>query len=431
MIASLSRPFKGMRRTVALQSPAAVSDALRGADNRPPDQGTLVVWGLLARYPFGGMTWQVLHHLVGFRRLGFDVWYVEDSDSYVYDPTTWWRTADVAANVAYLDRQLRRVGLGDRWVFRAPGTQAYFGALDGRGLQELYRRADAAFNVCDAQELEPRHSAIARLVLLETDPVASQVGVAVGDEAVIRWLDRYDDHFTYGANLGGADCRVPLRRYQWHGTRPPVCVDWWGDNGPPSRRALTTVTNWRHDDGHVTFEGETWRWTKHDTLVRFIGLGARAALRLELALGRVGEEDVASLRRHGWWVRPPLSDPDEYRAYIRGSLGEFTISKEVVVRSRSGWFSDRSACYLAAGRPVITQDTGLGTLLPTGEGLLVFTDEAEALAAIEDVAGDYERHADAAREIAREFFAAERVLADVLSRCGSSRRPEAARPPAA
>jgi hypothetical protein len=398
---------------------------MRRADYPRADQGVLVVWGLLARFPFGGMTWQVLHHLVGFRRLGFDVWYVEDSDSYLYDPATWWRTPEFATNLVYLDRHMQRVGLGDRWVLRAPGTETFFGALDGRGLLKLYGSADAAFNLCEAQEIEPRHSTIRRLVLLETDPGANQVGAAVGEEAVIRALDAYDYHFTYGANIGAPDCRVPMERYAWHATRPPVCIDWWVGGAPPSHGALTTVANWKHEDGDVMFEGETWRWTKHETFLRFIRLPERSALPLEIALGRVPEEDAESMRQHGWRVRPSLVDPDEYRDYIRASLGEFTVSKELVVRSRIGWFSDRSASYLASGRPVITQDTGFGNVLPTGEGLFAFADEEEALAAIADVASSYERHAAAARDIAYEYFAAERVLGDVLAKCGSSAHPQA------
>jgi len=390
---------------------------LERSDYPPADQGVLVVWGLLARYPFGGMTWQVLHHLVAFRRLGFDVWYVEDSDAYVFDSTRWWATAEYEANVAYMARQLERVGLEDRWVFRAPATQTYFGALDASGLESLYARADAGFNLCDAQELAPRHRAVQRLVLLETDPVAHQVAVAAGDDDVIRALDVYDHHFTYGANIGTPECKVPAERYAWNATRPPVCVDWWHDDASPNANALTTVANWEHDDWQVTFAGETWRWTKHEAFLRFSGLPQRAALPLEIALGKASADDVEAMGRRGWRVRPSISDPDEYRDYIRRSAGEFTVSKEVFVRSRSGWFSDRSVCYLASGRPVITQDTGFGTTVPTGEGLFAFGDEEEALAAIEEIARDYERHAAAAREIAREYFAAERVLADVLEKC--------------
>jgi hypothetical protein len=385
----------------------------------PRRRGVLVVWGLLGRLPFGGMTWQVLHHLVGFRRLGFDVWYVEDSDCYVFDPVTWWPTPEFAPNVRYVDSWLRRAGFADRWVFRAPGTDEYFGALDRAGLARLYGEADAVFNLCGAQEIEPRHESIRRLVMLETDPVASQVAVALGDEEEIRHLDHHHHHFTYGANMGAPDCPVPLERYAWQTTRPPVCVDWWAAPGPPGRAALTTVATWRHEEGHLMFGGETWQWTKHEAFLRFGSLPRRSPLPLELALGRLDEDDAAVLRRDGWRLHPALIDPEAYRTYIRGSLGEFTVSKELVVRSRCGWFSDRSASYLAAGRPVITQDTGFTSSLPTGEGLLAFAGENDALAAIEDVANDYERHSAAAAEIAREFFSAERVLADVLERVGA------------
>ena len=379
-------------------------------------------WGLLAWAPFGGMTWQVLHHLAGIRRLGFDVWYVEEGDRPVFSPTTYCGTFDWAANVAYLQRQLERVGLGDRWVFRPPGDgDTCVGALDRAGLAQLYKEADVVLNLCGSQELRPHHDAIGCLVYLETDPVANQIGVATGHQRTIQTLAAYDHLFTYGENLGAADCGVPVERFQWQPTRPPVCVDWWSTTaGPPPTAALTTVANWKHAGRDVAWGGETYHWSKHHEFLRFVELPRRSALPLEAALGAISDEETASMRRHGWRILPSLSvaDPDEYRRYIQASHGEFTVAKDQNIRLRSGWFSDRSACYLAAGRPVIMQDTGFTNVLPTGEGLLAFATMNEALCAIEMVARDYARHSAAARRIAAECFAAERVLGQVLCRVG-------------
>ncbi len=388
----------------------------------PAKRGKIVLWGLLASSPFGGMTWQVLHHLAGLRRLGFDVWYVEDSDRPVYHPTTYWPTADSAANVAYLARQMQSLGLGDRWIFRPPGVyDRCYGARDLAGLRSLYKEAEAVLNLCGAQELRPEHHEVRCLVYLETDPVASQIGVTAGHRQTIETLAAHHHLFTYGENLGAPDCRVPLERFHWQPTRPPVCLDWWTTSAPPAAdAALTTVANWKHTGKDIVWQGETYYWSKHLEFQHFINLPARSALPLELAIGGVRDAERADMHNHGWRVVPSVSlaEPRAYREYIRASRGEFTVAKDQNIRLRSGWFSDRSACYLAAGRPVITQDTGFGNIIPTGAGLFAFTTEDEALEAIEIVARDYERQAAAARHIAQEFFAAERVLGDVLRRIG-------------
>jgi hypothetical protein len=383
----------------------------------------VVVWGLLGAFPFGGMTWQVLHHLAGFRSLGFDVWYVEDSDRYLYDAETFVRTAESAANVRFVARQLARLGLRDRWVFRLPHSKGVFaGALDARGLQALYRSADAVFSVCGAQEIRADHDGIGCLILLETDPVANQVAVARSDAEKLRELDRYDVLFTYGANLGAPDCRVPIERYTWHPTRPPVVLDWWQDGARTPRAALTTVAKWQHTGNDVVWQGERWRWSKHWQFDRFIDIPRDSALPLEVAIGAIDPASLERLRDMGWRTRSPgpmkLTDPDTYRSYIRESLGEFSVAKDQYVTPRSGWFSDRTVCYLAAGRPAVVQETGFSSSIPSGDGLLSFTTREEALSAIASVAEDYERHAAAARQIAAEYFDARHVLGHVARTVG-------------
>jgi hypothetical protein len=389
----------------------------------PANRGRVVVWGLLASYPFGGMAWQVLHYVAGLRRLGFDVWYVEDSNQYVYDTHTYCRTPEYSENVEYLDRYMNAAGMGDRWIFRVPGSaNEVIGARDAAGLAQLYRDADAVFNICGAQEVRPEHDAIRCRVFVETDPVADQVLVAQGDVQTRSALDAHQVLFTYGENLGAPDCRVPIVDYTWHPTRPPVCVDWW--QHPHEYREpqpkFTTVANWAHTDKDVVWQGESWRWSKDHEFRRFITLPMRSRTTLEMAVGAIDEEDEALLRRNRWKVADTIAiaDPMEYYRYIRASLGEFTVAKEQYVKPRSGWFSDRSVCYLAAGRPVITQSTGFEKLVPTGEGLFAFTTEDDVLAAIEAITSDYPRHSAAALSIAEEYFGAERVIGAMVETMG-------------
>jgi hypothetical protein len=389
----------------------------------PATRGKIVVWGLLASRPFGGMTWQVLHHLAGVRRLGFDVWYVEDSDTPVLHPTTYWPTAEYAANVAYLAHHMEAIGLAERWVFRPPGVyDVCLGACNLSGLRQLYKEAEAVLNICGAHVLRPEHEAIRCLIYLETDPVENQIAVASGDAWTIQELAAYDHLFTYGENLGTPACQVPVERFVWQPTRPPICVDWWRTTFRPPGVVLTTIANWRHTGKDVIWQGETFHWSKHHEFLRFITLPSYSSLPLELALGSIDDEEINQMRHHGWRIVSSVgvAEPERYRAYIRSSLGEFTVAKEQNVRFRTGWFSDRSVCYLAAGRPVVTQDTGFGNVIPTGEGLFAFTTIEDILVAFEALRTDYERHSRAARGIAETYFSAESVLARVMSVVGCS-----------
>jgi hypothetical protein len=407
-------------------SPAAASRRrARVAETYPPARrGTVILWGQLAALPVGGLVWQVWHYLVPLRRLGFDVWYVEDSDRALYELDSFGPTLDPAAYRANLDRlaqAMAAVDLGDRWAFREPTTETVVGATDACGLERLYRDAVCAFNLCGAQEITDRHRAIKNRVYLETDPVRMQIGVAQESADAIETLDRYDWHFTYGRAFGTPGCRVPLVRYDWKLTVPPVCPEFWRDERALAADApLTTICNWKHSGNDVTWQGETWRWTKDREFNRLLDLPSRSPLALEICLGGASEDERARIAGRGWSLKRAgdYTDPDVYRRYIMASRGEFSAAKEQVVVSRSGWISDRTVCYLAAGRPAIVQDTGIGAVLPVGEGLVTFETAEEALAAIEDVAAHYDRHAAAARALVDRYFDADRVVGEIVATIG-------------
>lgn len=395
----------------------------------PATRGKIIVWGFIASYPFGGMTWQVLHHLVGFRRLGFDVWYVEDSNNAVFDPNTWEPAWSALPNVRYLKQQMESIGFGDRWVFRPPravmesqkSNKVCLGALDLAGLSALYKEVDAVFNLCGSHELRPDHEGIQCLVYLQTDPVAHQIRIAQGDPGLIKEYDAHDHLFSYGENLGNPDCLVPVERYVWHPTRPPVCMEWWETNGAPKREnKLTTISNWQNLKKDINWQGETYHWRKDLEFRRFLTLPGQSALSIELALEGIKEQDAAMMQENGWEIvcARTLGDPAVYRDYIRSSAGEFTVAKDQNIRMRSGWFSDRSVCYLAAGRPVISQDTAFGKFVPTGEGLFAFNTMDEIVNAVDAIHRDAEKQSRAAREIAWEYFRVEKVLGNVLDVVG-------------
>jgi hypothetical protein len=384
----------------------------------------IVVFGIAFLYPLAGVTWQVLHYLVGLRRLGFDPYYVEDSSRWVYDPRLGDTTPDPAANIAAVLPALQAHGFGDRWACRVHALDGRCYGLDEGRLRALYREAAALLNVTGAQEIRDDHLTGARRVYIETDPVATQIGVAEGDAKTIEQLAAHDVLFSYGENFGRPDCEVPLERFGWLPTRQPVVLDFWPPAPSTAPAPYTTIATWRHQKDRV-FRGETYYWSKEREFLKILDLPRYSPAPIELALDITPDapETEPLLRQHGWGVVSAAhvsGDVAVYRDYIRHSRGEFTVAKDQNVRLRSGWFSDRSATYLAAGRPVVTQETGFSNILPAGRGLFGWNDLEGIVNALEAIEADHGGHSRAAREIAAEYFAAERVLASLLERAGLS-----------
>jgi hypothetical protein len=385
--------------------------------------------------PFAGVAWQVLHYLEGFRRLGHRVFYLEDTGAWPFDPERGIVSEDAGPALAYVRRMLERVQLDEAWAYRDAVDGRLHGASEERLRAEL-ERADALVNVSAVTVLGEEHMRVPVRIYLETDPVLAQIEIAQGNERTIGLLAAHTHHFTYGENFGAPDCTVPLERFTYHPTRQPVILDWWRSGpGDRQRPAFTTVASWRQTAKDIEWQGELLTWSKDVQFQHVIDLPGRVSRPLELALAIDDDDAVARLSAAGWSVVPagPLSDDlDRYRDYVRASAGEFSVAKAQYARLRSGWFSDRTACYLAAGRPAVVQDTGFGNVLPQGEGLFAFNTIDEAAAAIEAIDSDYERHARAAAELAREHFDAGAVLGRLLADAGLSRpRPSPAPSPAA
>lgn len=384
---------------------------------------TLVVLGMMGRTPFAGVAWQALHYLEGFRRLGYEVYYVEDTGDWPYDPEQNTITDDCRYTVNYISRLMAGCGLLGRWAYRAAAQQGRVYGVSEAELAGLFVRAEALVNLTGATVLREEHLRVPARIYVETDPVLPQIEAAQGNRFTIDLLSAHTHHFTYGENLGGPGCGVPTGRFAYRATRQPIVLDWWASPArlpqPPLR--FTTVGSWQQTGKDVEWNGETYTWSKHHEFLKFIDLPRRTTQRLEPALACEDEAVLELLRSHGWRVVDALAlsaDTEPYRGYMLGSDAEFTVAKDQNVRLRSGWFSDRSACYLAAGKPVVTQDTGFGCALPTGEGLFAFRTMDEILAAFDEIARDYGRQSRAAVEIAEEHFKAETVLGEMLAEVG-------------
>jgi hypothetical protein len=381
-------------------------------------RGPIVVFGILFWYPLAGVTYQFLHYLIALRRLGWDPYYVEDSARWLYDPVRNDTTPDPRANIEIGAPVLAAHGFGDRWAFRSHSEGGRVYGIGETRLRALYREAAALLNVTGSQELREEHFAGPRRIYIESDPVKGQIQVAQGDRAMLTTLAQYDMLFSFGENLGHPDCGVPVERFTWLPTRQPVALDLW-DGAGGEGHAYTTIATWQNRND-VVYEGETYYWSKHREFERVLDLPRRRPVPFELAT-QVDAATAARLTGAGWRLRDSFDvsrDVARYRTFIQSSRGEFTVAKDQNVRLRSGWFSDRSACYLAAGRPVMTQDTGFGNVLPTGKGLFAFRGMDDVLAAVDAIESDYAGHCRAAREIAAEYFEAERVMGSLMERAG-------------
>jgi hypothetical protein len=370
--------------------------------------------------PFAGVGWQVAQYLEGFRQLGHEVFYLEDTRRWPYDPINETVCDDAGPAIAYVRRLMERCAFG--WAYRDVASGELHGSSERR-LAQVLAEADMLVNVSGVMVLRDEHLPVPVRVYLETDPVLPQIEIAQGREFTIDFLSAHTHHFTYGENFGAPDCAVPVERFDYRPTRPPVILDWWRTDSPPPYPAYTTIANWRQTSKDVSWLGRKMSWSKDQQFLRFLELPEHVPVPVELALSSVRAEDLERLRAAGWRVRPagPLSkDVDAYRDYVRSSLGEFSVAKEQNVALRSGWFSDRTACYLAAGRPAIVQDTGFGCALPTGRGLFAFSTLEEAVAAFREVLADYPRHAAAAYEIAEEHLRAETVLSTLIDYASAS-----------
>ena len=400
----------------------------------------LIVMGILGRTPLAGVSWQVLHFLEGFRRLGHDVYYIEDTGGWAYHPLR--TNADHEAEDAYeinlqyavshVARVMSSHGLEDRWAYRSRVDDRIFG-LSKTQVANAFENADALVNLTGSTQLLEEHARVPVRIYIETDPVLPQIEVAQGDRKRIDLLAAHTHHFTYGENLGAPDCGVPITRFKYLPIRQPIVLDWWTTDAQPGlalndrpevRPYFTTIAKWRQPGKDIDWNGETYSWSKHVEFLKFIDLPRRSKQEFELALAWQDEKDqeaIPQLKSHGWRIIDGISlslDTAPYREYILRSRGEFTVAKDQNIRLRSGWFSDRSACYLAAGKPVVTQDTAFGNILPVGRGLFTFRNMDDILTAIEMIEGDYDRHSRAAREIAQEYFATENVLRSLMERVG-------------
>jgi hypothetical protein len=369
----------------------------------------IIVTGQLAQYPVGGVTWFYFQYALGLHQLGHEVYYLEDSTQYPYNPKSQGVTPTCDFNVGYLADIMARYGLVDRWAYCFPDGPTWFGISDQKR-QEVIQTADLLVNVSSALARPQDYRSVRRLAFIDTDPVFTQVKLARGQRDFQAVVDAHDIQFSYAE---APHSHVPPTGHRWRPTRAPIVLSEWR-TGRPHRDVFTTVMNWTSFNS-VTWNGETYGQKDEEfrKIIDLPRLVAPTVLELAIGPGHGSHTPYDLLRYKGWQLVTPedvCPDIESYREYTEASLGEFSVAKNGYVKGQSGWFSERSARYLAAGRPVVVQETGFSSVIPTGEGVLPFRTLEEAADGIRRVQSEYERHCRAARALAEEYFNSAKVL---------------------
>jgi hypothetical protein len=372
----------------------------------------VAVAGSLAQQPGrGGHAWVFLQYLLGFRRLGYDVLFLDRLAAEMYPPEREWPPAP---EVEWLRETMAAHGLGDDYCLLLEGEgSAETAGLSRAAALERLRRSTVLIDVMGFLGDDELLAAAPRRVFLDIDPGFPQMWQELG---LHRSFGDHDAYATVGLRVGREGSRVPTCGIEWVPTPPPVVLDEWPRTAPGE--AWTSIATWRGPFGPIEFEGETFGLRAHQ-MRRFAKLPAATDARLELALDidPADAADSESLRTGGWRLLAPAQaagSPQAYRRYLQGSRGEVGVAKDMYVRSRGGWLSDRSVAYLASGKPVLAQATGFELEVETGAGLLAFATPEEATAGLAEVEAGYERHSDAAREMAAARFGSDRVLGELL-----------------
>jgi hypothetical protein len=383
----------------------------------------VMVGGAVAnKYLNGGEAWVRLSWVLGLQRLGFDVTFVEQiAAASCIGPDGEQAEFEQSANRAYFDSVMQRFGLSGCSALVLEGGER----TSGLAWQELLERAEAAdllVNISGHVDVDGLMSRLRRKAYVDLDPGFTQFWQAGGVPGTR--LEGHDVYFTVGANVGTGASTIPSAGIDWQPVRPPVVLDEWPAAPAEDPGRFTTIATWRSGFGTVEFEGRSYGLKVHE-FRKVLELPRRAPGRFEIALDiHPGDSaDLEKLNDNGWSIVDPCevaSDPDAFRAYVQGSGAEFSVAQGVYVDTASGWFSDRTAAYLASGKPALVQDTGLDAGYPVGEGLVTFRTLEEAVAGAERIGADRSAHGEAARALAESHFDSAKVLPDFLARAGVS-----------
>jgi hypothetical protein len=383
----------------------------------PAKKLTIIVGGYIVAYPLGGMTWHHLNYLLGLHELGHDVWFLEDSGSYSYpyNPVTWECSADSTYGRAYLQRTFAQYGLPPRWCYYSEFEDKHYG-LSKSELDDLMQRADLMLCVSGVTPLRDSRPRPRRTAVIDTDPVFTQLRMR-HDTDFLNYYKQFDAVATFGKLIGTPACPLPTHGLDWIGTNQPIALEHWPVT-PTTNKSFTTIGKWEHtSDRNLEFNGKHYLSSKGVQWMKMLDIPRHVKWDMTMGMLAVPKATADEFSAHGWKLVDPAQATlscQSYSDFIQASAGEFTVAKEIYTGIPSGWFSDRSAAYLASGKPVVAQASGYDQWLPTGQGLFSFTTPEQAADALNRIWDDYPAHSAAARRLAEQHLDSKIVLSRLL-----------------
>jgi len=390
----------------------------------------IIVSGFIGLYPTGGVTWDYIQYPLGLKMQGHDVYYIEDTGQYSNYRISKRAWDDPYDSVNYLRQIMEKFGLKDAWAYRDTFGKNCYG-MSLKKIMEVCSSADIFINISDSSICRQEYLQIKNRVLIDTDPMFTQLQTNEALQQDPRYpvnkfnINEYTHHFSFGENITEADCKIPSLGLIWRPTRQPICLNYWIDSALPIKTgsaSFTTIMNWS-TRSKLNYLNQEWG-QKDVEFNKFISIPKNiknVEFKIVLAASAKFKNDVDTLliNNYGWKILDPLNKvktTSDYKNFIRLSDAEFSVAKETYVKSNSGWFSCRSACYLAMGKPVVTQETQWSKYIPSGNGLFAFTDIESAIDAIKKVNSNLNYHSIKAKEIAYEYFDSNKVLHELLEK---------------
>ncbi len=375
----------------------------------------IVVLGYIVRGPLGGLCWHYLQYMIGFRQLGHEVLFLEDSDDYpgCYDPSINETGTDPSYGIEFIRNLFNKYDLQNNWAYYDQHCDQWFGLSKTR-VAEFCKTADMVLNISNVNPLREWWMQIPTRILLDTDPAFTQIR-HIEEERYRKIAEHHTHFFSFGENIGKPGCSIPDDGFKWKATRQPITLDLWEVADPNPSGYWTTVMQW---DSYKPrqFNGTSFGM-KSGSFSEYIDLPKKTEEKFQLALG-AATAPIDKLKNAGWQLTDPLAvtlNSETFQRYLRESKGEFSVAKQGYVISNSGWFSERSAGYLASGKPVLLQETGFSDHIETGRGLFSFQSIEEVIESMAKINLDYSKHCADAREIAETFFNSDKVLAALLN----------------
>lgn len=391
----------------------------------------IIVGGYIGLYPTGGATWDYVQYPLGLHMMGHDVYYIEDTRQYPVFQNAGTAWNDASLSIQYVKDVMERFGMKDKWAYRDIASAKLYG-MSEEAFLKLCKSADVFINISCATFLRDEYLNIPKRILIDSDPMFTQIQYAMELEAegegetkewtTIRMLENHNYLFTFGENIGAQDCKIPLHGFKWHTTHQPVCLDQWQKPTDKIGSAFTSIMNWSGRK-KLVYNNETWG-QKDASFETYKAMPKQLPktqfeVVVNKPLNKESTFDEMALTDLGWKILNPsetVSTATDYRNFIFNSKAEFAVAKETYVKANTGWFSCRSACYLAAGKPVIAEETQWSKFIPTGNGLFSFYSMEQAKNAIAEVEANYDKHSTAAMEIAHQVFDSSKVLSRLLEK---------------